>query len=200
MEEIFRNFQQAHLVRSGVLLATTITPVAPSNDPHRLRRFYSDANATTIQHELRAGLLAHVHTDLRFSKPEGNAWVDVYVAFWRAIGEILAAGESGDRGWIGVYESWKELTNALLRGYSNANFESWTIPCLYVTGRYLRIFAIKADESSKEKSLGDFGGGLQDDIVGNGKNEKLEDAARVINRIFTLCISDRYATKADISL
>ena len=193
MDTVFRDFQHAHLDRSGPLLASTITPIAPPEDPNRLRRLCGTSSAFTIQQEIRSGLLAHTNSGLRFSKPEGNAWVDVYVAYWKAVGEIVALEENLKTGWIGVYEAWKEVTNALTRGYSNAAFESWTIPCLYVTGRFLRIFAIKADEQLRGKNGGGFSAVIQDDIAGEfGKNEKLEDAARIINRIFTLCISDRY--------
>lgn len=194
MDSVFRDFRRAHLDRSGPLLATTITPIAPPEDLNRLRRIFSVSNAFTIQQEIRSGLLAHTNTELRFSKPEGNAWVDVYVAYWKAVGEIIALEENLKSGWVGVYEAWKEVTNAVIRGYSNGGFESWTIPCLYVTGRFLRIFAIKADGQLRERNGGEFNAGMQDDIAGElGKNEKLEDAARIINRIFTLCISDRYA-------
>ena len=193
MDFIFKDFQHAHLERSGPLLATTITPIAPPEDPYRLRQLSSGSSAFTIQQEFRSGLLAHTNTELRFSKPERNAWVDVYVAYWKAVGEIIALEDNLKNGWAGVYEAWKEVTNALIRGYSNAGFESWTIPCLYVTGRFLRIFAVKADEQLRERNGGGFSAGTQDDIIGDlGKNEKLEDAARIINRIFTLCISDRY--------
>jgi hypothetical protein len=82
------------------------------------------------------------------------------------------------------------LTNQLIRGYTNCEFESWTVPCLYVAGKYLRIFAIKADEgtASSTNSVTTF----QDDLNPEAeKNEKLEDAARQLNRIFQLCLSDR---------
>ena len=73
---------------------------------------------------------------------------------------------------------------------------------LYITGKHLRVFAIKADESAQ--AIGEDGafsnGGLQEDIAGGSKNEKLEDAARVINRMFTLCISDRYVETNRMSL
>jgi hypothetical protein len=83
------------------------------------------------------------------------------------------------------------MTNALIRGYTNFGFEAWTVPCLYVAGKYLRMFAIKADEQSGSNAS--FTVGFQDDFNPEGaKNEKLEDAARVLNRIFTLCHSDRY--------
>lgn len=83
------------------------------------------------------------------------------------------------------------MTNAIIRGYSTGCFEAWTIPCLYTSGKYLRIFAIKADAAggNADKAM-DF----QDDFnPDTGKNEKLEDAARVLNRMFQLCVSDRYS-------
>jgi hypothetical protein len=92
--------------------------------------------------------------------------------------------------WNKVYEAWKEMTNALIRGYTNYGFEAWTVPCLYVAGKYMRVFAIKADESAAN------GNGLPthfgDDISPEAeKNENLQDAARQLNRIFTICLSDR---------
>ncbi len=40
------------------------------------------------------------------------------------------------------------MTITLIRGYTNCGFEAWTVPCLYVAGKYMRIFAIKADEGT----------------------------------------------------
>jgi hypothetical protein len=60
-----------------------------------------------------------------------------------------------------------------------------------VVGKYLRIFAIKADEGATN-GVGTITT-FQDDLDPEAeKNEKLEDAARQLNRIFTLCLSDRY--------
>ena len=71
-------------------------------------------------------------------------------------------------------------------------FDAWTIPCLYSTCKYLRIFAIKADVSSKQKGEATFNTGFEDDVVDEeGGNEKLEDGARQINKVFGLCLSDR---------
>ena len=193
MDTLFRDFKQAQLVGSGPLLATTITPIAPSTEPNRLHKIYNDGSAFSIAIDVRYGLLDHKHTELRFSKTEGNTWVDVYVAYWKALGAILEAENAEPEfDWTRVYEAWKEVANALIRGYSSAGFGAWTVPCLYVAGRYLRVFAIKADESSKEGGSNGHAT-FQDDIVGeNGGHEKLEDAARVLNRMFTLCVSDRY--------
>lgn len=91
--------------------------------------------------------------------------------------------------WAIVYESWKELTNTVYRGYTNGEFEAWTVPCMYVVGKYLRIFAIKADEQAS--ALGISNGLGQDENSEVDKNEKLEDAARTLNRFFQLCLADR---------
>lgn len=193
MDTIFRDFKQAQGNGSGPLLATTITPTPSLIDPDRLRKFHSDSNSFSIASDTRYGLLDHKQTDVRFSKAEGNAWVDVYVAYWKTVGAILEAEHEGpDFDWTKVYEAWKDVANALIKGYTAAGFGAWTVPCLYVAGKYLRIFAIKADQSSKESgSNGNVE--FQDDIIGeNGGHEKLEDAGRVLNRMFSLCISDRY--------
>lgn len=92
--------------------------------------------------------------------------------------------------WTKAYEAWKELVNQLLRGYNTCGFEAWTVPCLYVAGKYIRIFAIKADEgmTSNTNATTNF----QEDLDPEAeKNEKLEDAARVLNRIFQSCLADR---------
>ena len=84
------------------------------------------------------------------------------------------------------------MTALLVRGYTNCGFEAWTVPCLYVVGKYMRVFAIKADEGAAHSngSVTNF----QDDFNPEAeKNEKLEDAARQLNRIFTICLSDRLA-------
>ena len=90
-----------------------------------------------------------------------------------------------------MYDAWKEVANALIRGYTNCGFEAWTVPCLYMAGKYLRIFAIMADEGTGN-GIGTVTN-LQDDFNPEAeKNEKLEDAARQLNRIFQICLADRF--------
>ncbi|KAL8754269.1 MAG: hypothetical protein Q9184_005159 [Pyrenodesmia sp. 2 TL-2023] len=195
MDTIFQAFHQAQYHGSGPGLAATISPIPPSYDPTLLRRFYNDSNEfaveTDIQHHIRT-------PQSNLSKAESTAWKDIYIAYWKAIGEILRAETGHHRhDWaIKVYEAWKEVANLLIRGYSHASFGAWTMPCLYTAGKYLRIFAIKADEEQAIKvrtgELDMEGDALGDDIMPVfEKNAWLEDAARVINRVFTLCISDR---------
>ena len=86
------------------------------------------------------------------------------------------------------------MTTQLIRGYQSYGFEAWTIPCLYMAGKYLRLFAIKSDEErfrmavepSLETPL------MQDDFdSGIEKQAQLRDCEQHLKRIFTLCLNDR---------
>ena len=195
MDTLFQEFKLACYTRNGHLLADTLSPIPLARDPRRLEVFYSQSDDYSIASDVQYQVL-HYDKVVQIPKAEANAWVDIYIAYWKSIGPILAAEHLDDKSdWNRVYDGWKEVANALIKAYTSGNFPSWTIPCLYVVGRHLRVFAIKADDSAKADSGGVQmkTGGYQDDIASEiGKNEKLEDAARVINRMFTLCISDRY--------
>jgi len=91
-----------------------------------------------------------------------------------------------------VYEEWKEMLSLLIRGYNSSGFESWTIPCLYVTGKYLRKFAIRADAERSNMLDSTAEPNFQDDFDPEAQqNHHLEDCARQLNRVFNLCLSDR---------
>ncbi|KAF2139859.1 uncharacterized protein K452DRAFT_299840 [Aplosporella prunicola CBS 121167] len=196
MEALIHDFKRALAERNGYDLAATITPVPPPKDAGRLYAFYRSTNSFSVQSDIRHAITQG--RGLHLAKVESAAWVDVFVAYWKAVGEILTAEEITRQGhkeadWAKVYIAWKDVVNNLIKGYSNAHFPAWSIPCLYAAAKYLRTFAMTADErASKNKGSVSFNTGFQDDVVDSlGKNEKLEDAARQINRIFTLCISDR---------
>ena len=182
------------------MLAGTLEPLAPLSSPNRLVAFSRSTNHVEVQADFRMQIVSTPYASFRLSKAEGNAWVEIFVCYWKAMHELVTGTEAGhstkDGGsnWSKIYELWKDMTNALIRGYSNAGFEAWTVPCLYVAGKHLRVFASRADEEARSKKGNvTFSAGYQDDAVEDtGKNDKLEDAARVLNRIFTLCISDRY--------
>lgn len=199
MDQIFTDFRQAHQWGSGSLLKSTLLPLPTPARPDRLTSFYESTNKLNVGSDIRAQIFNRYHPAYRLSRNEGEAWIEVYVAYWRAVGEILivqdaiARGKSHEAPWTKLYGLWKDMTTALIKGYSNGQFQAWTLPCLYVAGKYLRVFAIRADEqTTRTEGNVTFNSGYQDDVVGDvGQNEKLEDAARMINRIFTLCISDR---------
>jgi hypothetical protein len=97
--------------------------------------------------------------------------------------------------WTKVYEAWKDLTSMLVRGYNHFNFPAWTVPSLYVVGKYLRLFAIRSDaERTRAASFPTTGASLmQDDFDPEAeKQAQLRDCEQHLKRIFTLCLNDRY--------
>ena len=204
MEEIFDDFRAAQTQGSGPLLSTSLVPVAPRANPNRLVAFFRSTNALHVKEDIAAQINDRNLATFRLPQPEAGGWIDLYVCFWFFLRDLLTAEDprnkesDNDGAWTKVYESWKEVTNVLIRGYTARGFQAWTVPCLYVVGKYLRVFAIKADEvawsvKSAKGVTATFSSGLQDDVASDmGKNDKLEDAGRVMNRIFQLCISDRY--------
>ena len=193
MASIFADFHEAQRVGSGHLLASCLAPADTSVDLHRLQAFAQLSNHQTISADVRYYLLQD-RSAVKLPKAEGNAWVEVFVTLWTAVNELLAVEHSlPQASWAKTFDAYKEVCNLVIRGYSVHGFQAWTVPCLYVTGKYLRLFAIKADAKSKSRETITFGNGFSDDVVGNyGKHEKLEQAAWVINRMFTICLSDRY--------
>ena len=193
MDKIFKNFHEAHTTGSGPLLSATLIPAALPEDPNRLRRIANSIGGPSPQSTIRSGLLAHPNTEVRLSKVEGNAWVDVYIAYWKAIREIVALEDGFRDDWSHVYSAWRDVTNILIKGYNSGGFESWTVPCLYVVARNLRTFAIKADIMGVSNGAMSYENGFQDEESGDiGKNKHLSETAGIISRIFTLCLSDRY--------
>lgn len=92
-----------------------------------------------------------------------------------------------------MYEAWTELLNVLIRGYQNSGLEAWTIPCLYMVCKHLRVFAMQADEErNHSNAFDDTAAALQDDFdPETNKRQRLEDCARALSRVFMLCQTDR---------
>ena len=195
MEVLFNDYWAACQNGSGPDLAATIAPIAPPSYLNRLEAIYKETNASAVSKDIAYGLTKSAHASIQFPSPEIDTWTEIYSAYWYACGEILTAERTKSRPeWGKVYQSWKDLANTVIKGYSSGALEAWTLPVLYIAGKHLRIFAIKADEDAQATGqAGAFRNGLlQEDGASDSKNEKLEDAARVINRMFSLCISDRY--------
>ncbi|KAL9128238.1 MAG: hypothetical protein Q9217_003054 [Psora testacea] len=197
MDPLARDHHHALKTFNGHLLAATISPIAPPHYLNRLDAIFHASNYASVPQDVSYALTKHAHRSItKGDRQILDTWTEIYVAYWHVTGTILAARspDATRPDWAKVYEAWKDLANAVIRGYTNGILENWTLPVLYMAGKHLRIFAIKADKSKSnlEGELSFNMDGLQDDIAGDfGRNGKLEDAARVINRMFTLCISDR---------
>ena len=84
----------------------------------------------------------------------------------------------------------------LIRGYNNSGFEAWTIPSLYLVGKYLRLFAIKSDDERSRSSVDPTSTAslMQDDFDPETDSQaQLRDCEQHLKRIFTLCLNDRFA-------
>lgn len=194
MTAIFAKFKDAQFNGSGSALADVITPIDTPSDSGRLYSFYHFTDTANAASDIRYALFDDRATGIKLPKQERTAWVDIFVAFWKTAGELLNFEENPQRAsWNRVFACWKDFANLIIKGYSNCGFQAWTLPCLYVAGKYLRIFAIKADaeaEANPDASKANF----QEDVISDAnKNKNLEEASRIINRIFTLCLHDRYA-------
>ncbi|GAB7366481.1 hypothetical protein MBLNU230_g8274t1 [Neophaeotheca triangularis] len=205
MDAIFADFTRAHVYQSasdggdGQLLASTITPDAPKNDPGRLYHFYRSTNPHMVPHELEYRI--KFNSKLPLDPDQQRCWIDTFTTYHTFVGELLLAEEAQNAAanrvrdeWGRVYAAWKKVVNSIYKGYQTGCYEAWTIPCLYVVVRYLRIFATKADESADaQKDSGvSLTGMVEDEEVGTeGKNTNLKDAANQIQRVFGLCANDR---------
>ena len=194
MASIFADFHEAQRVGSGHLLASCLAPVNTAQSPRRLQSFSQLSNHQTVNADVRYQLLQDRKIVVKLPKIEGNAWVEIFVGLWTTVKEVLSIEHLiPQSSWSKVFDAYKDVCNLLIRSYSNHGFQAWTVPCLYVTGKFLRSFAVKADAETKGKNGSTFSDGFSDDVVANfGQNEKLEQAVWVINRMFTICLSDRY--------
>lgn len=102
MDTIFNPFRAAHLNYNGYQLSETLLPGTSSTQVDQLRVFYRSTNAANVKNDIRYNILYDSTTSLKLSTEEGNAWVEVYVAFWKAVGEILKA-EDAERAKLKVW-------------------------------------------------------------------------------------------------
>ncbi|EEY17742.1 COP9 signalosome complex subunit 12 [Verticillium alfalfae VaMs.102] len=209
MEALFKEVGRAFTENTGSNgydLAKTLSPTSPSDQLHRLASIKLSTNAFNVKQDVKHFLTQAISKKNGFGsrgdvRQQINGWVEVYAAYWKAINEILAVegNDAADNSslkkpsWTKVYDAWKEMTIALHRGYTNYGFEAWTIPCLYTAGKYLRLFAIKADaERSTTGAAGEEEVQLGDDFdLETEEHQKLRDCEQQLKRIFTLCLSDR---------
>ncbi|EHK96284.1 putative protein CSN12 like protein [Glarea lozoyensis 74030] len=180
MDLIFGDFRKFYEVGDGYGLAQTLSPISPPSQPERLRNFYRSTNFQNVQKDFKYQILYDNSAPFKLPADEGNGWVEVYVAYWKAVGEIQiaeAAANSGHKANNGQYLVFSLLSLSLATGALGSR-------------KYLRVFAIKADEGAASSQA--VSATFQDDFNPDSeKNEKLEDAARQLNRIFNLCLSDR---------
>lgn len=99
MNELFDDFAKAKASRNGYQLAQTLSPVPPPDQPHRLTRIWQSTNSHSVKGDIKHFIKTSTLPRGGTSQDEINGWIEVFTAYWKALGEILA-GESGKVGMI----------------------------------------------------------------------------------------------------
>jgi COP9 signalosome complex subunit 12 len=195
MDSFFEQFGSAYRERNGYQLAETLLPVPPADQPDKLVFVWGSTNHHSVKGDVKH-FISNKTNRLGISRDEITGWVEVYSAYWKALGDILAMEDGSANpaaSWTKVYDAWKEVTSAIVRGYQNYGFEAWTIPCLYTVGKHLRLFAIRSD--AERKSAGPVTNNMEFGVEVDADTEEqqqLRDCEQQLKRIFTLCLTDRY--------
>ncbi|KAH7138553.1 hypothetical protein B0J11DRAFT_514712 [Dendryphion nanum] len=197
MQEVLKPFLQAHAEELPWPVNAALSPVAPSDNPGRLYDFYRASNEQQVENEIRSTLKYSRYS--KIAGKEATAWTEIFVAYWRAVGQILRAEEATNLGRLrgremaDIYDAWKTMVDLIVRHTTNGNLPPWTVVIMYIAANNLRLLAIKADDQlAQSKDDDTVKSTFQDDIVSTDKrNKKLEEAARVFNKIFSLCLNDR---------
>ena len=94
MDGVFNGFRQGYNEQNGYIVANTLLPISSPTQPGRRDNFYRSSNHAhakrTIENE--------VFSVASLTDKEGNEWVEVYHAYWTAVGEILSAEKATKAG------------------------------------------------------------------------------------------------------
>jgi hypothetical protein len=91
MDLIFDDFRKAYEKGDGYGLSQTLSPIPPPTQPQRLYNFFRSTNFATVQKDFKYQILYSNLLPFKLPVDEGNGWVEVYHAYWKAVGEILNA-------------------------------------------------------------------------------------------------------------
>lgn len=91
MDPIFEDFRKAYEEGNGYDLSMTLSPVDPDDQPNRLYKFFRSTNFAQVKKDLQYRILYDSATPFKLPAEEGNGWVEVYLAYWKAVGEVLNA-------------------------------------------------------------------------------------------------------------
>lgn len=197
MDALITAFKAAYDDSNGYALAGLLDPEAPGESGHRYG-FHRSSSSMAIQNDLRSALL--YHDKLHLSKEEATAWIEIFTAYWHATGKLSLSEQAAERqrgtapDWTSTYKAWRTLTTTLQKYFQRSVLPYWSVPCMYVATAYLRVLAMKADESARANTgTTAFSTTFRDDDVVSevGKQENLQDAARIMNMVFAAFASDR---------
>ena len=94
MDAIFEDFIVAYEKYQGYKLSATFSPIPPPSEPDRLYSFYRSTNFANAKQDFKYRILFDKSNPIRVDAEEGNGWVEVFYAYWVAVGEIWKAEEA----------------------------------------------------------------------------------------------------------
>jgi hypothetical protein len=192
MDRLIQDFSRAVLAGNGTQLAATLSPVPSEDHPTYITDIWRSETHVSIRNAVKHQI-DQCSARRLLGNDQHKGWTEVYIAYWKAIGEVFAVENNvSSASWTKAYDAWKELGLALHRGYSNYAFAAWTIPCLYVVGKHMRAYAIKADKERANGAGNAVAASFQEEFDPElEQNQSLRDCEQQLKRLFTLCLSDR---------
>jgi hypothetical protein len=91
MDQFFIRFKEAYLAGNGNRLSEILLPLFASKHRSIIHRFYNASNASSVKADIQYNIFNGPLSVLRLSTEEGKAWVDIFVAYWTATGELISA-------------------------------------------------------------------------------------------------------------
>ena len=89
MDALAKAFCVGHIKGSGNILADTLSPEDAPNNPQRLYSIWNSANASDARAVIGRKLRAN-QPPMGIPSDEMQGWIDLYYAYWKAVGEILS--------------------------------------------------------------------------------------------------------------
>lgn len=109
MDIIFSDFGDAHSSLNGYSLSQTLSPDLSRSE---LRAIWRTTNHQDAKGVIRRGL-QKTRSSAKLSNEELQGWVEVYLAYWKAVEEILLADEQDEvRGKVSI-EVYLQVSNPL---------------------------------------------------------------------------------------
>lgn len=90
MNDLFKGFAKAHTEQNGYLLAATLSPIATSGNPQRMRSIWKSSNSSSVKGDIKHFIKSNTSHQRSLDHEEVKGWVEVYAAYWNAIGDVIA--------------------------------------------------------------------------------------------------------------
>ena len=94
MNVLFDDFAEAHNIKNGYMLAQTLSPVPPVNNPAKLKSIFQSTGSGSVKGDIRHFIKTSTSHRRSLDKDETTGWTEVYTAYWCTAGEIVA-GKDG---------------------------------------------------------------------------------------------------------